>query len=233
MRVLIWVAELKTYWIIFFVGCYLEMVAFLKPRDQHPRQSGHHHIALHKIVQLGRRSTMYLTKQKQKAVVKCTIAPSRCIPSSQYPQCRVCRTCYSTESDRKADQVPSHILHPTPPKPFIPYPLLPVGLGFIFLLPPVRVTLTNLRVYCIRFFARPLGTFFFSCGSTFGVWDLTFPARARDPWTFPMIAVYRVCGCRSRITIEISYRLLGLVCDGILEDERPSRWAKRVVLMEM
>jgi hypothetical protein len=26
---------------------------------------------------------------------------------------------------------------------------------------------------------------------TFGVWDLTFPARARDPWTFPMIAVYR------------------------------------------
>jgi len=93
------------------------------------------------------------------------------------------------------------------------------------------VTLTNRRVYVILFFARPLGVFFFSCGSTylsrvssisyidarhsgvdrlmvqmhrgdsqglcalllvdrtFGVCDLTFPARARDPWTFPMIAV--------------------------------------------
>lgn len=112
-----------------------------------------------------------------------------------------------------------------------------------FLLPPVRVTFTNLRVYWILFFARPLGVFFFSCFSTcnwihqqrsiqrsipssricvasfhpisssssiksnaprtclpsqnlkmyrtFGVWDLTFPARARDPWTFPIFAVYR------------------------------------------
>lgn len=25
---------------------------------------------------------------------------------------------------------------------------------------------------------------------TFGVCDLTFPARARDPWTLPMLAVY-------------------------------------------
>lgn len=79
-----------------------------------------------------------------------------------------------------------------------------------FLLPPVIVTLTNRLVYVILFFARPLGVFFFSWGSTydymceslfdrsgppgdgmelwrwaslltFGVWDLTLPARARDP----------------------------------------------------
>lgn len=37
-----------------------------------------------------------------------------------------------------------------------------VGLGFIFLLPPVSVTFTNRRVYVILFFARPLGVFFFS-----------------------------------------------------------------------
>lgn len=57
-----------------------------------------------------------------------------------------------------------------------PYPTLivelavyVVGLGFIFRLPPVRVTFTKRRVYVILFFARPLGVFFFSCGSTFGV----------------------------------------------------------------
>ena len=38
-----------------------------------------------------------------------------------------------------------------------------------FLLPPVRVTLTKRRVYTSLFLARPLGTFFFSCGSTLGV----------------------------------------------------------------
>jgi hypothetical protein len=36
-----------------------------------------------------------------------------------------------------------------------------------FLLPPVRVTFTNRRVYVMRFFARPLGVFFFSWGSTY------------------------------------------------------------------
>ena len=41
-----------------------------------------------------------------------------------------------------------------------------VGFGFIFLLPPVMVTFTKRRVYVMRFFARPLGVFFFSCGST-------------------------------------------------------------------
>ena len=35
-----------------------------------------------------------------------------------------------------------------------------------FLFPPVIVTLTNRRVYVILFFARPLGVFFFSWGST-------------------------------------------------------------------
>jgi hypothetical protein len=89
------------------------------------------------------------------------------------------------------------------------------GLGFIFLLPPVMVTLTKRRTYWMRFLARPLGVFFFSWGSTcgvvhvplvslpflsrcpyvlfpshtFGVCDLTFPARAREPCTLPMIAV--------------------------------------------
>lgn len=41
-----------------------------------------------------------------------------------------------------------------------------VGFGFILRLPPVMVTFTKRRVYTTRFFARPLGTFFFSCGST-------------------------------------------------------------------
>ncbi len=117
-----------------------------------------------------------------------------------------------------------------------------------FLFPPVIVTFTNRRVYVILFFARPLGVFFFSWGSTcdqssisthlatcmcapnivccrrqcriseaplkddwqrqppsklrtlkthqragcvhtFGVCDLTLPARAREPWTLPMMAV--------------------------------------------
>lgn len=35
-----------------------------------------------------------------------------------------------------------------------------------FRFPPVIVTFTNRRVYVILFFARPLGVFFFSCGST-------------------------------------------------------------------
>lgn len=64
-----------------------------------------------------------------------------------------------------------------------------VGLGFIFLLPPVIVTLTNRRVYVILFLARPFGVFFFSCFSTFGVAALTLPARASEPCTLPMIAV--------------------------------------------
>ena len=108
---------------------------------------------------------------------------------------------------------------PPPPPSSVPvtlqlalrcYPYV-VGFGFIFLLPPVMVTLTKRRVYVILFFARPLGVFFFSCGSTcalphqslvhiayaglgvstFGVCDLTLPARASEPWTLPMIAV---CG---------------------------------------
>lgn len=55
------------------------------------------------------------------------------------------------------------------PYPALIYILYDVGLGFIFRLPPVIVTLTNRRVYVILFLARPLGVFFFSCGSTFGV----------------------------------------------------------------
>ena len=39
-------------------------------------------------------------------------------------------------------------------------------MGFILRLPPVMTTFTKRRVYVRRFFARPLGTFFFSCFST-------------------------------------------------------------------
>jgi hypothetical protein len=96
-----------------------------------------------------------------------------------------------------------------------------------FRLPPVIVTFTNRLVYVILFFARPLGVFFFSWGSTcastkcqvvikrgfaitvlrdcregtsertFGVWDLTLPARAREPWTLPMIAF----GCQEYVVM--------------------------------
>eukprot|EP00955_Chlamydomonas_euryale_P097141 365053-Chlamydomonas_euryale.AAC.25 len=46
-------------------------------------------------------------------------------------------------------------------------------------------TLTNRLVYLMRFMARPVGFFFFSCGGTLGVWPRTLPARAREPWTLP------------------------------------------------
>ena len=58
-----------------------------------------------------------------------------------------------------------------------------------FRFPPVIVTFTNRRVYVILFFARPLGVFFFSCGSTLGVCDLTFPARAREPWWLMSVSI--------------------------------------------
>lgn len=95
--------------------------------------------------------------------------------------------------------------------------------------PKVATTFTNLRLYCMRRFARPVFFFFFSAGSTwsghkwelqhtthdslnphimvsithilawlvvdcntkwnffqtFGVCPLTFPARAKEPWTLP------------------------------------------------
>lgn len=44
---------------------------------------------------------------------------------------------------------------------------------------------TNLRLYCIRLWARPRGFFFLSCLATLGVCPLTLPARAKDPWTLP------------------------------------------------
>jgi hypothetical protein len=40
-------------------------------------------------------------------------------------------------------------------------------------------------LYLIRFIARPVGFFFFSCLGTLGVWPRTLPARAREPWTLP------------------------------------------------
>lgn len=40
------------------------------------------------------------------------------------------------------------------------------------------------------------------CGHTFGVCDLTFPARASEPWTLPMIAVFSLLG-------DLGLRFLG------------------------
>ena len=67
------------------------------------------------------------------------------------------------------------------------YPHLPRGcvLGPFFL-PGPTTTFTNRRLYCRRFFARPVKALLvFSPLATFGVWPRTLPARASDPWTFP------------------------------------------------
>ena len=67
------------------------------------------------------------------------------------------------------------------------YPHLPRGcvLGPFFL-PGPTTTFTNRRLYCRRFFARPVKFLLvFSPLATFGVWPRTLPARASDPWTFP------------------------------------------------
>merc|ERR1719495_1223507 len=58
-----------------------------------------------------------------------------------------------------------------------------------FLRPPkVSTTLTNLLTYWILLLARPVFFFFFSPASTLGVWPRTFPALAKDPWTFPPLS---------------------------------------------
>mmetsp|Transcript_529 Transcript_529/g.1022 ORF Transcript_529/g.1022 Transcript_529/m.1022 type:complete len:207 (+) Transcript_529:251-871(+) len=48
-------------------------------------------------------------------------------------------------------------------------------------LPIPTTTLTKRRLYLMRWNARPLGCFFFSCLATLGVWPRTFPARAKEP----------------------------------------------------
>ena len=65
------------------------------------------------------------------------------------------------------------------------YCLIICALGPKRLPPGAVTTFTNRRLYWILFFARPVASFFFSCFSTFGVWFLTFPARAKEPWTLP------------------------------------------------
>ena len=47
--------------------------------------------------------------------------------------------------------------------------------------------MTKRRLCCNLLWARPRGFFFLSCLATFGVWPLTFPARANEPCTFPAI----------------------------------------------
>ena len=100
-------------------------------------------------------------------------------------QCLWCRVIAISESQEFMKTIPSWLC--SFPYPALIYILYDVGLGFIYLpvsdlwkhknisyggeictfrLPPVIVTLTNRRVYVILFLARPLGVFFFSCGST-------------------------------------------------------------------
>ena len=52
-------------------------------------------------------------------------------------------------------------------------------------LPGPTTTLTKRLLYWIRLLARPVFFFFFSCGSTLGVWPFTLPARASEPCTLP------------------------------------------------
>merc|ERR1719419_779538 len=56
---------------------------------------------------------------------------------------------------------------------------------FFFFFPKVGTTFTKRLLYWMRRLARPVFFFFFSCLSTLGVRPLTFPARAREPWTLP------------------------------------------------
>ena len=68
----------------------------------------------------------------------------------------------------------------------------------------------------MRFLARPFGVFFFSCFSTFGVCDLTLPARAREPWTSTMhqICRERVCVCARYLPLPILAFYLQVVVVG-------------------
>jgi hypothetical protein len=50
---------------------------------------------------------------------------------------------------------------------WVSYATYETRMWLTFLFPPVRVTFTKRRVYCILFLARPLGVFFFSWGSTY------------------------------------------------------------------
>lgn len=48
---------------------------------------------------------------------------------------------------------------------------------------------------------------------TFGVCDLTFPARASEPWTLPMIAVYLLMDANSKTMLEF-----------VITGDRPEWW---------
>merc|ERR1711976_699232 len=61
----------------------------------------------------------------------------------------------------------------------------PCQFGPFFLPPKELLDITNRRLYWARRAARPVFFFFFSSASTFGVWPLTLPARAKEPWTLP------------------------------------------------
>lgn len=105
-----------------------------------------------------------------------------------------------------------------------------VGLGFIWdmsapahystfthlrtlRLPPVMVTFTKRRVYVSLFFARPLGVFFFSWGSTWYVSDATLVVpviHLQSSFLSPLLR-YRCStyGVRSQKRIDMSWLTLG------------------------
>merc|ERR1719171_981723 len=68
---------------------------------------------------------------------------------------------------------------------------------------PPLTTLTKRRLYTKRFLARPVIFFFFSAFATFGVWFFTLPARAKLPWTLPML-LYTLSNCASGILTPIA-----------------------------
>jgi hypothetical protein len=66
------------------------------------------------------------------------------------------------------------------------------------------------------------------CIRTFGVCDLTLPARASEPWTFPMIAVCvgcvvvgceKVSGWQELLVLSVSERILAVVVSCSSEEQ--------------
>jgi len=81
---------------------------------------------------------------------------------------------------------------------------------------------THRRLYRMRFLARPLGVFFFSCLSTFGVCDLTLPARARDPWTVHQYSVNDVRSDEEGVYCTFSHIVLEV---GVVDEVDDEKWS--------
>ena len=111
-------------------------------------------------------------------------------------------------------------------------------------LPPVMTTFTKRRVYVRRFFARPLGTFFFSCFSTcvrMQCQQLAFSEG--DGYAMAVVAgalsgevafeVFRVGGERFLAPAEGEwYRTLG-VCDLTLPARASEPWTLPMLAVDL